>query len=46
VKGYDEYAFQNNFDFEIPQQWMFITHPQWGITARWPIMLESPGTKF
>ena len=46
VKGYDEYAFQNNFDFEIPQQWMFITHPQWGITARWPIMLETPGTKF
>lgn len=46
VKGYDEYAFQSNFDFEIPQQWMFITHPQWGITARWPIMLEAPGTKF
>ena len=46
VKGMDEYAFQNNFDFEVPQQWMFITHPQWGITARWPIMLETPGTKF
>lgn len=46
VKGMDEYAFQANFDFEVPQQWMFITHPQYGITARWPIILETPGTKF
>lgn len=46
VKGYDEYASQSNFDFELPQQWMFVTHPQWGITARWPIILEKPGTKF
>ena len=46
VKGYDEYSSQNNFDFEVPQQWMYIIHPEWGITARWPILLEKPGTKF
>jgi predicted phosphodiesterase len=46
VKGYDEYAFQHNFDFEIPRQAAWITHPIWGITARWTINLEKPGTKF
>jgi len=46
VKGYDEFSAQSNFDFEVPQQWMFVTHPEWGITARWPIILEKPGTKF
>lgn len=46
VKGMDEYAFQQNFDYEVPQQWMFITHPIWGITARWPIILETPGKKY
>jgi hypothetical protein len=46
VKGYDEYSSQSNFDFEVPQQWMYIVHPVWGITARWPILLEKPGTKF
>ena len=46
VKGMDEYSFQSNFDFEVPQQWMYVTHPEWGITARWPILLEKPGTRF
>lgn len=46
LKGADEYSFQSNFDFEIPQQAMWITHKEWGITAQWPIKLEKPGTKF
>lgn len=46
VKGYDEYSAQSNYDFEVPQQWMYVTHPDWGITARWPIILEKPGTRF
>ncbi len=46
VKGYDEYSSQSNFDFEVPQQWLYIIHPIWGITARWPVMLEKPGTRF
>lgn len=43
LKGADEYSFQSNFDFELPQQALWITHPVWGITARWPVFLEKPG---
>ena len=46
LKGADEYSFQSNFDFEPPQQAMWITHKVWGITARWPIILAKPGEKF
>lgn len=46
LKGADEYSFQSNFDFELPQQGLWVTHPIWGITARWPIMLAKPGEKF
>lgn len=46
LKGADEYSFQSNFDFELPQQALWVTHPIWGITARWPIMLAKPGEKF
>lgn len=30
VKGYDEYAYNSNFDYEPPQQALFITHPKFG----------------
>lgn len=46
LKGYDEYAFEHNFDFEPPIQAVWLTHPVWGITARWPVYLEKPGTIF
>lgn len=46
LKGADEYSFQSNFDFELPQQALWVTHPIWGITARWPIILEKPGATF
>lgn len=46
LKGYDEYAFQNNFEFELPIQSLWITSPVWGITSRWPIYLEKPGVQF
>jgi hypothetical protein len=46
LKGADEYSFQSNFDFEIPQQAMWVTHKHWGITAQWPIKLAQPGEKF
>ncbi|WHZ14982.1 MAG: hypothetical protein OJF52_001822 [Nitrospira sp.] len=45
-KGYDEYAAHLNFDFEVPTQAAWLTHPDWGITARWPIFLEPPGKIF
>jgi hypothetical protein len=46
LKGADEYSFQSNFDFEPPQQALWVTHKDWGITARWPVLLAKPGEKF
>jgi hypothetical protein len=39
LKGYDEYAYANNFRFEQPQQAMWLTHPKHGITCRWPVQV-------
>jgi len=46
LKGADEYSFQSNFDYELPTQALWVTHPIWGITARWPIYLDKPGKKY
>lgn len=46
LKGYDEYALQQNFDFELPTQALWVTHPDHHITAKWPIYLENEGAKF
>lgn len=35
--GYNEYAWQNNFPFEIPRQALWITHPDHGITFSMPV---------
>jgi hypothetical protein len=40
LKGYDEYAYNNNFGFEYPQQALWITHPKYGITFRSPVFVE------
>ena len=37
--GYNEYAYNNNFGFEEPQQALWITHPEHDITFRMPINL-------
>lgn len=39
--GYNEYANQGNFGYEPPQQAMWITHPQKGITFHMPVMVEE-----
>lgn len=41
LKGYDEYAFQNNFGFEEPQQALFVVHPRHGITYRMPVNCQQ-----
>lgn len=41
LKGYDEYAYQNNFTFEPPAQAMWITHPTRGITWQAAIKLSD-----
>jgi hypothetical protein len=40
LKGYDEYAFTNNFSFEQPSQNMWVTHPRYGITYSFPVYVD------
>lgn len=40
LKGYDEYAAQNNFPFERPAQALFFVHPRHGITLSFPVLPE------
>lgn len=42
-KGYDEYAAQNNFPFEAPQQALWIEHPRHGATFRMPVLCDKRG---
>jgi hypothetical protein len=45
AKGYCEYAYSNNFPFERPQQALYFTHPQHGITISMPVILDRGGPK-
>jgi hypothetical protein len=40
LKGYDEYAYANNFPFEPPQQALWLTHPKYRITYRMPVYVD------
>lgn len=40
LKGYDEYAYANNFGFEPPRQGLWITHPHHGITFSCAVNVE------
>jgi hypothetical protein len=46
LKGYDEYAYSNNFGFEPPRQAMWLTHPEHGITFSIPIYVEKQKKEF
>ena len=41
LKGYDEYAYINNFPFEPPGQALWLTHPEYGITFSAPILVDN-----
>ena len=41
LKGYCEFANQNNFGFEVPQQALFLNHPKHGVTFAFPVLLED-----
>jgi hypothetical protein len=41
LKGYDEYAYKNNFSYEAPQQALWITHPKKGIIWWMPVYCEA-----
>jgi hypothetical protein len=40
LKGYDEYAYSNNFGYEPPRQALWLTHPQHGITFSAPVNVD------
>jgi len=40
LKGYDEYAYISNFDYEPPTQACWITHPEYGMTIHMPIYAD------
>jgi hypothetical protein len=42
LKGLDEYAHQGNFGYEPPQQALWLTHPEHGITIQMAVKLEAP----
>lgn len=45
-KGYDEWALGQGFDWELPAQDLWVTHPDHAVTIEWPIYLEKKGTVF
>ena len=45
VKGYDEYALSNNFNFEPPQQALFLTHEKYGVNHWMPVLADDPVAK-
>jgi hypothetical protein len=42
LKGYDEYAYSNNFGYEPPRQALWVTHPSHGITFSMPVNVDEP----
>jgi hypothetical protein len=40
--GYDEYAFLNNFGYEVPQQAMWLMTPKHGRTFTAPVFCQDP----
>ena len=42
LKGYDEYArLAMRAPYAPPSQMLWFSHPEWGITARWEVLLEK-----
>ncbi len=39
--GYNEYAFNGNFEYEPPQQDLWLTDPQHGVVGSFPIHVQS-----
>lgn len=46
IKGYDEYAYHSNFEFEEPQQSFWLTDPKHGVTISAPIHVKGKREKW
>lgn len=42
LKGYDEWVYRMNFEFQLPIQALWTTHPVYGIISHMPIYAEQP----
>lgn len=42
IKGFDEYAMDNNFEFELPKQWAWLTSRTFGACSPLEIYCEHP----
>ena len=42
LPGMTEYGRDGRFRPAPPKQWLLFVHPDYGVTARWPILLERP----
>jgi hypothetical protein len=41
LKGLDEYAYANNFGFELAAQAAWMVHPEHGVTFRFPVFVQA-----
>lgn len=41
LKGLDEYAYANNFGFELAAQAAWLVHPEHGVTFRFPVFVQA-----
>lgn len=42
LKGMDEYSLGRDFDYELPAQALWLTHPEHGITIQMPVYVDAP----
>ena len=45
-KGYDEWAMSMGFDYELPAQDLWVTHPDHHVTVEWPIYLAEASARY
>jgi hypothetical protein len=45
-KGFDEYALKNSFQYQPAIQALWVTHPDYGVTASWPVYLDRKNERF
>ena len=45
LKGVDEYSYQGNFSYEVPQQPLWVTHKDRGITFHVPVFVDENKNK-
>jgi len=41
IKGYDEYAFGHNFDYQVPRAELWLNTPEHGITTHSPLFVQD-----